>query len=189
MRMVNRVGILGVTRDITERRKLESQLQQAQKMEAIGTLAGGVAHDLNNILSAQVSYPDLILMDLDEDSPLRKPLLTIKKSGKKAAAIVQDLLTLARRGVVATEIVNLNDVIDDYIKSPECENLMEFHAGVKIRSDLEPNLLNILGSPVHLATTIANLFSNAAEAMPGGERYPYQPETNIWISPLEVMST
>ena len=144
------VGILGVTRDITERRKLESQLQQAQKMEAIGTLAGGVAHDLNNILSAQVSYPDLILMDLDEDSPLRKPLLTIKKSGKKAAAIVQDLLTLARRGVVATEIVNLNDVIDDYIKSPECENLMEFHAGVKIRSDLEPNLLNILGSPVQL---------------------------------------
>jgi two-component system cell cycle sensor histidine kinase/response regulator CckA len=162
------VGILGVTRDITERRKLESQLQQAQKMEAIGTLAGGVAHDLNNILSAQVSYPDLILMDLDEDSPLRKPLLTIKKSGKKAAAIVQDLLTLARRGVVATEIVNLNDVIDDYIKSPECENLMAFHGGVKIRSDLEPNLLNILGSPVHLATTIANLFSNAAEAMPGG---------------------
>lgn len=162
------VGILGVTRDITERRKLETQLQQAQKMEAIGTLAGGVAHDLNNILSAQVSYPDLILMDLDEDSPLRKPLLTIKKSGKKAAAIVQDLLTLARRGVVATEVVNLNDVIEDYTKSPECENVMEFHSGVKISIDLEPNLLNILGSPVHLATTIANLFSNAAEAMPGG---------------------
>ena len=162
------VGILGVTRDMTERNKLETQLQRAQKMEAIGTLAGGVAHDLNNILIAQVSYPDLILMDLPEDSLLRKPILTIQKSGKKAAAIVQDLLTLARRGVVATEIVNLNNIIDDYIKSPECENLIAFHTGVKINCDLEPNLLNIMGSSVHLATTIANLFSNAAEAMPGG---------------------
>jgi PAS domain S-box-containing protein len=162
------IGILGVTRDITERKKLELQLQQAQKMEAIGTLAGGVAHDLNNILSAQVSYPDLILMDLPEDSPLRKPIMTIQKSGKKAAAIVQDLLTLARRGVVTTEIVNLNSVIDDYVKSPEFDNVIEFHAGVKIKCDLDSDLLNTLGSPVHLATTVANLFSNAAEAMPGG---------------------
>jgi CheY-like chemotaxis protein len=137
-------------------------------MEAIGTLAGGVAHDLNNILSAQVSYPDLILMDLPEDSPLREPILTIQKSGKKAASIVQDLLTLARRGVVATEIVNLNNIIDDYIKSPECEKLIEFHTGVKIYCNLEPCLLNIMGSSVHLSTTITNLISNAAEAMPGG---------------------
>jgi two-component system cell cycle sensor histidine kinase/response regulator CckA len=162
------VGILGVTRDITERNKLETQLLRAQKMEAIGTLAGGVAHDLNNILSAQVSYPDLILMDLPEDSPLREPILTIQKSGKKAASIVQDLLTLARRGVVATEIVNLNNIIDDYIKSPECEKLIEFHTGVKIYCNLEPCLLNIMGSSVHLSTTITNLISNAAEAMPGG---------------------
>lgn len=162
------VGILGVTRDMTERKKLEFQLQRAQKMEAIGTLAGGVAHDLNNILSALVSYPDLILMDLPEDSLIKKPILTIQKSGKKAAAIVQDLLTLARRGVVATEIVNLNDIVDDYLKSPECENMKAFHTGVKINSNLDPNILNIIGSPVHLSTTLANLFSNAAEAMPGG---------------------
>ncbi len=162
------VGILGVTRDITERKKLETQLQRAQKMEAIGTLAGGVAHDLNNVLSAQVSYPDLILMDLPEDSPLRKPILTIKKSGEKAAAIVQDLLTLARRGVVATEVVNLNNVIDDYIGSPECENLRKFHTDVNIKTDLEPYLLNIMGSSVHLSTTVMNMVSNAAEAMPGG---------------------
>ncbi len=162
------VGILGVTRDITERKKLETQLQRAQKMEAIGTLAGGVAHDLNNVLSAQVSYPDLILMDLPEDSPLRNPILTIKKSGEKAAAIVQDLLTLARRGVVATEVVNFNNIIDDYIKSPECKNLMAFHTDVKIITDLEPYLLNIMGSSVHLSTTVMNMVSNAAEAMPGG---------------------
>lgn len=162
------VGILGVTRDITERKKLETQLQRAQKMEAIGTLAGGVAHDLNNVLSAQVSYPDLILMDLPEDSPLRKPILTIKRSGEKAAAIVQDLLTLARRGVIATEVLNFNNIIDDYIKSPECESLRKFHADVNIKTDLEPDLLNIMGSSVHLSTTVMNLVSNAAEAMPGG---------------------
>ncbi|MCP3952602.1 MAG: PAS domain S-box protein [Desulfobacterales bacterium] len=162
------VGVLGVTRDITERKQLETQLQRAQKMEAIGTLAGGVAHDLNNILSAQVSYPDLILMDLPENSPLRKPILTIQKSGKKAAAIVQDLLALARRGVVVTEVVNLNNIIDDYIKSPECENLMEFYTGVKIKCNIGSDLLNIMGSSVHLSTTVANMFSNAVEAMPGG---------------------
>jgi len=162
------MGILGVTRDITERKKLETQLQRAHKMEAIGTLAGGVAHDLNNVLSAQVSYPDLILMDLPEDSPLRKPVLTIQKSGKKAAAIVQDLLTLARRGVVVTEIVNLNTIISDYVKSPECDNLKEFHSRVKIECDLEPSLLNILGSSVHLSKTVTNIVSNAAEALPGG---------------------
>jgi len=164
----NPLGILGVTRDMTERKKLETQLKRAQQMEAIGTLAGGVAHDLNNILSAQVSYPDLILMDLPEDSPLRNPILTIQKSGKKAAAIVQDLLTLARRGVVATDIVNLNKIIDDYVKSPECENLLEFHQGVNINCSLDPCLMNILGSSVHLATALANMSTNAAEAMPGG---------------------
>jgi len=79
-------------------------------MEAIGALAGGVAHDLNNVLSGIVSYPELLLLDLPEDSPLRKPILTIQTSGQKAADIVQDLLTLARRGVVATEVVNLNEL-------------------------------------------------------------------------------
>ena len=68
-------------------------------MDAIGTLAGGVAHDLNNVLSGIVSYPELLLMDLPEDSPLRKPILTMQNSGEKAVAIVQDLLTMARRGV------------------------------------------------------------------------------------------
>ncbi|MBW2412413.1 MAG: PAS domain S-box protein, partial [Deltaproteobacteria bacterium] len=75
-----------------EKKELQAQLQRAQKMEAIGTLAGGVAHDLNNILSGIVSYPELLLMDLPPNSPLTKPILTIQKSGEKAAAIVQDLL-------------------------------------------------------------------------------------------------
>ena len=164
--------ILCVGIDITERKladlekkDLQAQLQRAQKMEAIGTLAGGVAHDLNNILSGIVSYPELLLMDLEKDSPLVKPILTIQKSGEKAAAIVQDLLTLARRGVAATEVVNLNNIISEYLLSPEHEKLLMDHPDIKVERQLEANLLNILGSPVHLSKTIMNLVSNAAEAM------------------------
>jgi CheY-like chemotaxis protein len=139
-------------------------------MEAIGTLAGGVAHDLNNILSGIVSYPELLLMDLPHKSPLRKPILTIQKSGEKAAAIVQDLLTLARRGVAATEVVNLNSIIMEYLLSPEHAKLELNHPNVKLERRLDRNLLNILGSPVHLSKTVMNLISNAAEAMlDGGE--------------------
>ncbi len=152
-------------RDITERKKLESKLEQAQKMEAIGTLAGGVAHDLNNILGGLVGYPDLLLMDLPQGSPLETPLKTIKKSGEKAAAIVQDLLTLARRNIDIQVPLNLNDVIADYLKSPEHLKIMEFHPDVEIHTDLEENLPNIMGSDAHLSKVIMNLVSNAAESM------------------------
>ena len=164
--------VLCIGNDITElklvdleKKDLQAQLQRAQKMEAIGTLAGGVAHDLNNILSGIVSYPELLLMEIDEHSPLRKPILTIQKSGEKAAAIVQDLLTLARRGVAATEVVNLNSIVSEYLLSPEHEKLQIDHPDVRVQWDLETNLLNILGSPVHLSKTVMNLVSNAAEAM------------------------
>ena len=156
----------GIGADITEEKRLKKRLLQSQKMEAVGTLAGGVAHDLNNILSGLVSYPELLLMDIPEDSPLRKPILTIKYSGQKATIIVQDLLTLARRGVAVTEVVNLNDIICDYLKSPEHEKLKSFHPGAEFKINLAPDLLNILGSPVHLSKTVMNLISNAAEAMP-----------------------
>jgi len=169
------VAVEGILRDITarkdaekEKRHLEGRLQRAQKMEALGTLAGGVAHDLNNVLSGIVSYPDLLLMDLSEDSPLRKPIVTMQTSGKKAAAIVEDLLTLARRGVAATEIVNLNTLIDDYLTSAEHQKLLAYHEQTHIKIDLQANLLNIMGSPIHLSKTVMNLVSNAVEAMPDG---------------------
>ncbi len=149
-----------------ERRRLAAQIQRAEKMEAIGALAGGVAHDLNNILSGIVSYPELLLHDLPENSPLRRPILTIEASGKKAAAIVQDLLTLARRGVAITEVVNLNDIITDYLNSPEHERLKEFHPEVQFETSLEADLLNVLASPIHLFKTVMNLVSNAVEALP-----------------------
>jgi len=167
--------VLTITRDISrwkkveeDKKKLESQLQRAQKMEAIGTLAGGVAHDLNNILSGIISYPDLLLMDLPADSHLREPLITIQQSGFKAAAIVQDLLTLARRGVSISEVVNLNHIINDYLVSPEFQKTKNFHPGLHVETDLDADLLNISGSPVHLSKTVMNLVSNAAEAMPDG---------------------
>ena len=147
---------------------LETQLHQAKKMEAIGTLAGGVAHDLNNILGGLVSYPELLLLQLPADSPLRKSILTIQKSGEKAAAVVQDLLTLARRGVVITEVVPLNDVISEYLKSPEHEMLQSYHPGVQIETHLKKDTLNILGSSTHLSKAVMNLISNGAEAMPEG---------------------
>ena len=164
----NLVGVVEIAHDITDKLRLETQLHQAQKMEAIGTLAGGVAHDLNNILGGLVSYPELLLLQLPKDSPLRKSILTIQKSGEKAAAVVQDLLTLARRGVVVTDVVNLNNVIAEYLKSPEHENLESYHLGVHIETHLEKDTLNILGSSTHLSKTVMNLISNAAEAMPEG---------------------
>lgn len=153
-------------KEIEEKGKLELQLQRSEKMEAIGTLAGGVAHDLNNVLGGLVSYPELILMQIpEEDVKLKKQILIIQKSGQKAAAIVQDLLTLARRGVVTNEVVNLNDVINDYLQSPEFDSLKTCNPNVKIETDLKRDLLNILGSSVHLSKTIMNLISNAAEAI------------------------
>jgi PAS domain S-box-containing protein len=169
------IGVLGVTRDITERRKAEKEkrellesLARSKKMEALGTLAGGVAHDLNNVLSGIVSYPDLLLMDLPRESPLRRPIEVIQESGKKAAAIVQDLLTLARRGVSTLEVVNLNDIAGEYLISPEYQRLRALHPRVEVETRLEPELLNIMGSPVHLSKTLMNLVSNAAEAMTDG---------------------
>ncbi|MCK5348834.1 MAG: response regulator [Desulfobacula sp.] len=171
----NVAGVFAAARDISKRKraekkskKLEAQLQRAQKMEAIGTLAGGVAHDLNNVLSGIVSYPELLLMETPEESPFRRPLLTIQESGQKAAAIVQDLLTLARRGVVATEVINLNQIVTSYLNSLEYKKLKKINPDVKIESDLEMNLLNVMGSPVHLSKTVMNLVNNAVEAMPEG---------------------
>jgi len=173
-RIPNSLKIIVSMIDVTEmkqaqqdRIELKSKLVRSEKMEALGLLAGGVAHDLNNVLSGIVSYPELLLLDLPEDSHLRKPIQTIKESGMKAAAIVQDLLTLARRDVAVKEIVNLNDVIHDYLKSPEYEKMIAFHPGVELKFECEPALFNISGVPSNLNKAIMNLVTNAAEAIKG----------------------
>lgn len=161
------IGIQGVLRDLDEKKRLEAKLQQALKMEAIGSVAGGVAHDLNNILSGIMSYPQLMLMELEEDDPMRESLKVIQKSGERAAAIVQDLLTLTRRGVLTISAVSLNGIIQDYLASPEHQSLLSHHTGVSISFRPDKNLLNILGSYIHLLKTVMNLVSNAAEAITG----------------------
>ncbi|MBI9085406.1 MAG: response regulator [Desulfobacterales bacterium] len=166
------------------KKNLEIRLHRSEKMEAIGTLAGGVAHDLNNILSGIVSYPELLLMQLPEDSPLAKPLRTIRESGEKAAAIVQDLLTLARRGVSVTEVVSLNDIIEKYLKSPEFDRLMVYHPEVIVNVSLAPDLMDIAGSPVHLSKTIMNLVANASEAMPTGGELSLKTENRYVDQPI-----
>jgi len=166
------VGYVVYNRDLSHRKReeekkkrLETELKRAQKMEAIGILAGGVAHDLNNVLGGLVSYPDLLLMQISDDSPLKQPILTIQQSGKKAAAIVHDLLTLARRGVPVAEVINLSDVVSDYFKTPEHEKIRSIHSHVRFEIDLEEGLPDIVGSSVHLSKTVMNLLLNAAEAM------------------------
>jgi len=166
---------LAIIRNITpsvtaaaEKRRLLDQLQRAQKMEAIGLLAGGVAHDLNNVLSGVVSYPELILMELPEESPLRRPIEVIRNSGEKASNIVQDLLTLARRGVSVSKVVSLNKIIQDYLKSPEYEKLRLYYSSFELTAELAPDLLDISGSPIHLSKTVMNLVSNATEATTSG---------------------
>lgn len=162
-------AVAGIAVDITrrveaeeERFKLIEKLQDAREMETIGNLAGGVAHDLNNILSGIVSYPELIMMDLDEDSSLRKPLLTIKKAGERAAATVQDLLVLARRDIPANEVINLNDIVDHFIRSRHHTGLLSENQALQCISDLDPDLLNIYGTRGHLEKAVAHLVTNAA---------------------------
>jgi len=155
----------GTIRDITEKKVMVEQLRQAQKMEALGNLAGGVAHDLNNVLSGIVGYPDLLLLKLSENSPLRKTVLSIKESGRKAGAIVQDLLTLARVGVATYEVLNLNTVISEYLESPEYKMLKSFYPGVEVKTCLDDGLMNISGSPIHILKVVMNLVSNSAEAI------------------------
>ena len=155
-------------RDVTEQIEIQNRLENAEKMEAIGMLAGGVAHDLNNILSGIVSYPDMLLVGRAPDDPMTKSLQTIKKSGERAAAIVQDLLTLARRGVGSEVTLNLNEVINEFMASPEHDDSISTVHGIQFRLKLDNDLLNIRGSAVHLLKILMNLFYNAVEAMPRG---------------------
>jgi len=167
-------SIVNVLRDITdrvrmerERKELQERLYRAEKMEALGTLAGGVAHDLNNVLGVMVGYSELLAQNLPEGSPTRRHADNILKSSIRGAAIIQDLLTLARRGVSVSEVVNLNKLICDYLQTPEFEKLKYHHPQVEIVTELEDGLLNIKGSPVHLGKTIMNLVSNAVESIAG----------------------
>ena len=149
-------------------RKLQQQLARSAKMEALGRLAAGVAHDLSNILSPVVGYPDVMLSGITPDDPLHKPLTAIRNAGEKATSITGDLLTIARRGVLPKEPVNLNDIVEEYLESPSFEDLREVYPGISVHTELDPGLAHIEGASVHLLKTVMNLVTNAADAMPQG---------------------
>jgi signal transduction histidine kinase len=168
------IGTLSAGEDITDRKRTEEALRESEeklarskKMESLGLLAGGIAHDLNNVLSGIVSYPELLLLDLPEDSKLRKPIETMHESGQRAAAIVQDLLTLARGVATTKEPLNLNDLVCDYLNFPEFKKLEQFHPTVTVKTNLDNDLFNVSGSHVHIRKVVMNLVSNASEAVAG----------------------
>jgi len=185
--------VLAVDRDISERRRaeqkrleLEERLHRAQKMEALGLMAGGVAHDLNNLLSGIVGYPDLMLMQLPPDSPLRKTLQTVKNSGEKAAEIVQDLLALARRGVIEETVINMNTVIREYLASPAVDALRKRLPLVRIAVSYDETLLNIVGSAAHFNKVIMNLVTNGAEAISGAGEVRVETQ-NVYVEQEESL--
>lgn len=158
---------VSVKRDVTKELLLEEQLNKAQKMEAIGLMAGGIAHDLNNILTGLVTYPDLILHQLPEDSQVKPAMREIKESGTRASEIVADLLTIAR-GVAATrEVVNLNVLVTDYLDSPEHMKVASTHQTISYTTSLAHEIHPIVCSPTHIRKCIMNLVINSAESIRG----------------------
>lgn len=161
-----------IIRNITEAKMIarrEKQLQQrlsrSERIESLGLLAGGVAHDLNNILSPLVSYPDLLIDSFPSGDPRRVMLQQMQSSVGRASAIIQDLLTLTRRGNNRLEPVDVNVVIRHYLASPEFEDLARRHPHVTVQSGLDDSLPPLAGSSHQLAQTIMNLMVNAFEAI------------------------
>ena len=167
-------GYVGTITDVTDLKRAEAALRESEeklarseKMEAMGLMAGGVAHDLNNILSGVVSLPELLLMNLPEDSPIRKPIKTIQESGMRAADVVEDLMTIARGVASSKEPLNLNTMVEEYLKSAEHFKLERTHSFVSFKTELDPTLLNMSGSPTHIKKILMNLVANASEAIEG----------------------
>jgi len=148
--------------------ELEKKLRQASRMESLGLLAGGVAHDLKNILNPLIGYPDFLLKQLPPDSPLRRPILKMKQSATRTSEMVQNFLALARRGRFEAGKVELNLMIESFLETIEFKELQIRYPDVKITLDLAHRLLPIEGSAAQLRQAFMNLVRNAFEAMPEG---------------------
>ena len=140
-------GYLLMANDITDRVAAKKQQQvmaerllKAEKMEAIGLMAGGVAHDLNNILSGIINYPELMLLQMQGENRWKKSLEAIRDSGLRAAAIVADMLTIARGVACEKEIFSINDLIGQYLTSPEFEELSSRYPGIEVQTRLKSDL-------------------------------------------------
>ncbi|MFA5906304.1 MAG: ATP-binding protein [Desulfobacula sp.] len=160
----------GMIKDISKKKaeeekkkELKEKLLQAEKLKAVGILAGSVAHDLNIILSGPATYPEVLMMDTDLDPKIRQGLALIKDSGQKAAAVVSDLLTISRGAGVEMEIININSILERYIRAHDFQKIRDANKGVDIDITTEPELLNIKGSYIHIEKIIMNLVLNSVE--------------------------
>ena len=135
------------TRETEERRcQLQEKLEAAQRLESLGALAGGVAHDLKNMLGPLVGYPDLILANMPKDNPARKYVMRTAKSAIDSAEVVQNLLALARRGRYEMHDVDLNSLIREFLDSPNFESLSAKHEQLTLKTELSGIVSKISGS-------------------------------------------
>ncbi|UCD88276.1 MAG: response regulator [Desulfobacterales bacterium] len=157
------VRVASVIRDITESRRLEAQLQHAQKMEAVGTLAGGVAHDFNNLLMAIQGNVSLMLMDMDPAHPDYRRLKQIEKQAQSGSRLTSHLLGYARKGKYEIQPLDLNQLVEE---TSDAFGRTRKH--VVIHQDLAEGLFRVEGDPAQIEQVLLNLFVNAADAMPNG---------------------
>jgi PAS domain S-box-containing protein len=150
--------------DVTGRRHLEEQFRHAQKMEAVGQLAGGVAHDFNNILTAIIGYSEMLLEQVGADKPMHGDLIQIYEGGRRAAALTQQLLAFSRKQVMQLEVIDLNGVLVRF------QHLARPLIGERIRValDLAAEPLPIFADATQLEQVMMNLLVNSRDAMPEG---------------------
>ncbi len=158
------LGFAKVIRDLTEPRRMEEQLRQAQKMDAIGSLAGGVAHDFNNILSVILSYSQLLVEDLQPEDPMRADLEEIRAAGLRAAELTQQLLAFGRKQILQPRPLNLNDIMMGTERM--LRRLVGAHVELTFLAAPDLGLANV--DPGQIEQVIVNLVVNARDAMPGG---------------------
>jgi len=157
-------GFRGADRDVTDRMLLEAQLRQSQKMEAVGTLAGGVAHDFNNLLTTILGYSSLVLEQLREEDPLREEIREIQRAGERAADLTRQLLAFSRKQVLAPVVLDLNGIV------ASMEKMLRRLIGedVALAAVLDSNLWSVRADPGQIEQVIVNLVVNARDAMPRG---------------------
>ena len=157
-------GLQGTTRDITERKMLEAQLIQAQKMESVGRLAGGVAHDFNNMLCVILGHVELAMQQMDQTHPLYKDLIEIQKAAERSASLTRQLLGFARKQTVCPRILDLNETIDGMLI------MLRRLIGENILLQWLPDealwMVNV--DPSQIDQILANLCINARDAIQGG---------------------